>query len=154
LIAEQGKVRTAVEKTAAKYAPLEEKVRAARAEVQPPPAGSPKPDPAKPAPPLSLDPERAKQLEALRKELAEMARQEQQNVQLGQQVAGDLKQTAEKAASLPLMPAELAEQLRALEQAFQQAAVQPLQELAGRMARGADPKQDVPDLRQMQQRAD
>jgi hypothetical protein len=157
LIADQAKVREAVEKLNAKYAPLSEKIKAAQAEAQAK-AGSPMNDPGKPATAkasaLELEPQTAKMLEALRKELGELAKQEQQNAQLGQQIAGDIKNTAEQAAKQPLMPQQMAEQLTAMQQLFQQKAVQPLQELAAQMNQGANPRQNTPDLNQMQQLSD
>jgi hypothetical protein len=153
LIADQAKVREAVEKLNVKYAPLGDKIKAAQAKAQPP-AGSPQAnDPARPQVP-ELDPETAKQLQALRQELAELAKQEDQNTQLGQQIGAEMKNAAEQAGKLPLMPSQVADQLDALAKLFQQAAVRPLQDLAGRMNKGKDPKEAAPDMKAMQNLSD
>ncbi len=152
LIAEQAKVQETVKAMTAKYAPLEEKLQAvAKAEERPAPEGAPKPAEAANAP--KLDPETAKQLEELRKELAQLAGQEAQNVQLGQNVEAGLKQAAEQAANLKMLPSEMLNQLQALPRAFQTRALDPLQDLAAEMKQGADAKQPPPDLAAMQHEA-
>ena len=85
-------MQQAVEKLAEKYEPLTEKVEAVKAKQAPPEAAPnapnpPQPQPAaqpKPAKPLELDPEATKMLNELRAELAEITKQEEQNVQLSQ----------------------------------------------------------------------
>jgi hypothetical protein len=152
LIAEQAKVREAVEKLEAKYAPLAEKIEAAKAEMQAAPQGAPKVnDPAKPmtAPPLKLDPQSAKELAELQQQLAQLAAKEQQNAQLAQQIAGDLDKSAQQAGGLQMIPKPVLEQMQALQRAFQQNALQPLQDLASKMSQGADPKAGTPDLKGM-----
>jgi hypothetical protein len=154
LIAEQAKVQGSVEKLHAQYAPLLEKIEKEQAKIQPTPDG--KPDPKQPPVPAlpKLDPESAKALEALQKELAKLAPQEQQNVQLGKQIDDQLAKMAEQANKMQLLPQELADQLRALQQQFQNSALGPLQNLADRMSKGADPKQGAPDLKAMKEKAD
>lgn len=155
LIADQAKVQTALQATAAKYAPLQEKIQAAEAEVRPAPEGAAKPgDPPKPQEPPKLDPELAKQLDELRKELAQTAAREDQNVKLGEQVAAGLKQAAEQAANLKMLPAEMVQQLQEVPRAFQDRALQPLQDLAAGIKQGADPKQTNPPLADLQREAD
>jgi len=158
LIAEQAKVREAVEKMEAKYAPLVEKIEAAKAETRPAPEGAPKVnDPTKPAPtaaPLKLDPQSAKELAELQQQMAQLAAKEQQNAQLAQQIAGDLDKSAQQAGGLQMIPKPVLEQMQALQRAFQQSALQPLQDLAAKMAQGADPKAGTPDLKGMKAQGD
>jgi predicted nucleic acid-binding Zn-ribbon protein len=155
LLAEQSKVRERVEQLAAKYAPLMEKVEAAQAELREAPQGDPKvADALKQGTSLNLDPEAAKVLEALKKELGELGGKEQQNVQTAQQVAGELARSADQMSKMPMIPRQLSDQMKAAQQLFQQMAVPSLQDLAGRMTRGAEPRQAPPDLKGMQQLSD
>jgi hypothetical protein len=145
LIAEQAKVREAITKLDARYAPLTEKLRGAAADK---PA-----EQGKPTPPL--DPDTAKLLQALRQELADTAGREEQNAQRSQEIANDLKNAAEQAERLPLVPAPVAAEAKALEQLFQERGVQPLRDLAGRLQEGKDaqkPAPNLPDLRQRSER--
>lgn len=166
LIAEQAKVQESVQKMTAKYEPLSQKIKEAQALAQakaeaekanappqPAPApNAPPPPPAPPAPakPLELDPESAKLLEELRKELTQVAQQEEQNTQLSQQIANDLTATVAQAKALEMIPPQLNDQFQQLPQQFQQAAVQPLQNLAGEMRKGATPQQPPPNLKQLE----
>jgi hypothetical protein len=145
LIADQGKVQAALEKLSAKYAPLNEKVMAALLERKQ------AADPTKAATqkPAEMDPESVKQLQALRQELTELSKQEQQNAQLGQQIAGELKNIADQSATMPLMPRQVAEQMQAVQQSFQQKAVDPLQDLASRMQQAQNPQQDLPNVNEL-----
>jgi hypothetical protein len=155
LLAEQAKVNQAVDKLNDKYAPLVEKIRAAQAAAQAAPetpADPKNPAQPKPAPepkPLKLDPDTAKALEELQKELAKLAPQEQQNAQLGQQVANDLGSMAQQMANLKMLPQQMTNEMQALQQLFQSKALTPLQDLAGKMTNGADPKQGAPDIKEM-----
>jgi hypothetical protein len=155
LLAEQAKVREAVEKLNAKYAPLMEKVKEAQAGARPASEGTAKEkDPAQAAQDMKLDPESGKLFQELQKELAQLAQKEQQNVQLGQQVAADLARAAEQMANLKMMPQPLTQQMQALQQIFQQRAVPSLQNLQGQMSKGADPKQPPADLKGLQHASD
>ncbi len=156
LIAEQAKVKAEVERLVAKYAPLAEKLKEAEAKaaldapknVNP---GAPN-DPKTATPPL--DPETAKMLDALRKELADLAKLEQKNLEAGKALDADLAKSAEQAENMPLMPRPVADEMRALERAFQQAALQPLQNLLNQMQQGADPKQAAPNIGDLQNLGD
>jgi hypothetical protein len=150
LIARQAKVREAVERLAVKYAAVNEKVQAAQTEAQLKAAEAG----ANPEPQPQLDPELEKQLEALRKRLGELANQENQNTELAKQIANDLARSAEQARGLQMLPPQVADELQAMQQMFQRLAVHPLQNLAGQMAQGADPKQAAPDLRGMRRTSD
>src|SRR5262249_29245354 len=66
----------------------------------------------------------------------------------------DLKNAALQADKMPLLPQQVAEQMAALGQLFQQKAVQPLQDLSTRMEQGKDPAKAAPDVKEMQKVAD
>jgi hypothetical protein len=150
LIASQEKVRDAAEKLAAKYQPLVEKIEAQGAKVEIGPDGSVQvKDPNDKYGP-KLDPEAEKQLKELQKELSELAQQEQKNAQAAEQVHNDLGQMAQQAASNPLVPKPLSDQMKAVQDLFSQVGVQPMKNLAGQMTKGADPKNPPPDLKKMQ----
>ena len=154
LIAEQAKVREAVEKLAVKYATVDDKIKEAQAKAKPPePEKDPRtgrPLPPQPKPP-QLDPEMEKQLQELRKELGQLARQEQQNAELGKQIAADLAKTVEQANKLAMLPRDIAEQMQSVRQLFQERALGPLQNLAQEMQQGANPRQNAPDVKQLNQ---
>ncbi len=152
LIAEQAKVREAVEKLAVKYATVDDKIKEAQAKPPEPEKDSRtgKPVPPPPKPP-QLDPETERQLQELRKELAQLARQEQQNAALGKQIAADLAKTVEQAKKLAMMPRDIAEQMQGLQQLFQERALGSLQNLAQEMQQGANPRQNAPDVKQLNQ---
>jgi hypothetical protein len=152
LLTQQAKVREAVTKMEAQYKPLSEKVQAAKAaaEAKPKPEGAPQ----VPEPPPQLDPASQQQLDALRKELAELAKQEQQNADLAKQMGGDLNRIADEAAKQALLPPQVAQELAATRDLFNQLAAQPLQKLAGEMARGGQPQGQAPDLPDMKGQAD
>lgn len=156
LIAEQEKVRAAVEKLNDKYAPLMAKIREAEAKglTDAPRVANPAKEKTPPAPSIKLDPEDAKLLDALRKELAELSKQEQRNTKLGHLLGAELAKSADQAANMPLMPRQIADEMRALQNAFQQMAVKPLQDLTNQMRQGADPRQGPVDLNQLRARSD
>lgn len=87
-----------------------------------------------------------KKLADLRQELAKLATQEEANAQLGQQIQGELTQAANQMANSKLVPEELAAQMRAAEQMFQNSALQPMRDLVQAMKQAADPKQQKPDV--------
>jgi hypothetical protein len=159
LIAEQAKVQETVKAMEAKYEALEKKIETARAEAEarPAPKGDAKvPDPAKaekPAPP-KLDPEAMKQLEELRRELAQAAAKEEQNAQLGQQVEQGLQQAVEQAKNLAMLPPEMLRQLQNVPRMFEERALDPIRDLAGEMKQGAAPDQPAPDLAQIEHQAE
>jgi hypothetical protein len=160
LIADQTKIRDAVEKVAKQYSSLNEKVRAAEAEAWAKAAETPsRVEPGQvPAPPpaaaLKLDAEAEKALQELRREMAELARQEGKNVQLGQQIDNDLAQTVDRATKLQMLPKEVADQLQELQKLFNQLGLQPLQNLAARMNQGSDARQTPPDLKRVKSDSD
>jgi hypothetical protein len=157
LIGEQTKIRDTVEKVAAKNSTLNEKVKAAVAEAKAKAAETAKDNPAQAqadAAPPKLDPDSEKALQELRKELAELAKHEAQNVQLGKQIADDLARTVDQAKKLQMLPREIAKQLDELQKQFQQLGIQPLEALANRMDKGSDAKNAPPDLKQLNKESD
>lgn len=154
LISEQAKVRSAVTKLEAKYASVENKVRAAKEKAEQA-AATHSTSPANAAPqPLKLDAATEKALQELRRELAQLSGSENQNVQLGQQVKGDLDRIAEQVQKSKLMPAEMSREMAALQQAFERMAVNPLQDLAARMQQGATGARPDPAVADLKQRSD
>jgi hypothetical protein len=159
LIAEREKVKQKVDQTAAKYDALNAKIReaVAGAEIKPKlgPDGKPL-DPKNPAnsPLAKLDPETQKNLEALRKELAELFAQENKNVALAQQMTNELAQTAQRAEQMPLLDRKFKDDLKELHDLFQGLALDPLKDLAQQFQQGSQPQQTPGDLRGMKQKSD
>jgi hypothetical protein len=161
LIEEQAKVQAAVQKMAVQHAALTEKIQTARAQAR----AEARPDSndaarkekegaPKAAEPLKLDPEAAAQLEAVRREVGQLASREEQNAGLAEQVAGALKQAGEQAADLKMLPSEMLHQLDSVQKAFRAGALQPLRDVAGDLKRGADAHQPAPDLAELQRDTD
>jgi hypothetical protein len=158
LIAEQKKVQTDVEKLNREYANLTAKVKEAEAQAN---AQPPKIDPAtgKPLPPdlPALDPETAKRLAEVQRELARLGQLEQQNAATADQMAKDLAKSAEDAAKLGMLPAPVSDQMRGAQQAFEQMVARAMQDFGRDLGRSADPKTgdgrlNVPDLAALQQK--
>jgi hypothetical protein len=158
LIGEQDKVQDAVEKLAKKYKPVSEKLEQAKTEAIDKLSHA---DPAKPIDPAALKPEdvaKATELDKettqalaeLRTELAEVAKMENQNLQLGQQVASELAELSKQAPNQQMLPPEVASQLDAVQKAFEQMAVQPLQDLNSLMQKGTQAANKDPQLAQVQ----
>ncbi|MEO1995522.1 MAG: hypothetical protein ABGZ17_09630, partial [Planctomycetaceae bacterium] len=158
LIGEQNKVQETVEKLAKKYKPVSEKLEQAKVEAVEKLA---KADPAKPVDPQTLKPEdiaKATELDAdttkalaeLRSELGEVAKLENQNLQLGKQVASELAELSKQAPDQQMLPPEVARQLDTVQKAFQQMAVQPLEDLNALMQKGTQAANKDPQLAQVQ----
>jgi hypothetical protein len=155
LLAEQKKVQEAVEKMNKEYATLTEKARAQN-DVQ---AGD-----TKPVPPqtikdkdktLKLDPQSAKRLAEVQKELAKLAKEEEKNASQAQQISDDLKKAVEQADNLEMLPKPVTEQMQETRQTFQNMVADAMRDLGQRMNRDADAKQTpAPDLKDLQQRSD
>lgn len=153
LIADQAKVRVVLEKLSGQYATLMDKIDAAKLKtgtVKEAAPGKPPPPPEMP----KLDAESVKMLQGLQGALKELAKQEEQNVQLGKQVSDDLVKAAAEAAKLDLLPQQVGAQMKELQEQFQRLAMQPLQNLAARLNQGADPKQGAPDLNDLKKLGD
>ena len=130
LVAQQEKVKAKVQELEEKYKPLSEKIEKAQAEAAEAEKTDPadpkadpkaKPEPKVPPKPVALSPEEQKQLDELKKQLAEVTAQENKNAALSEQVKTDLKNLAEQAQKNDLLPPQIAEQMKNLEQAFQEA---------------------------------
>jgi len=156
LISEQKKVEEAVERVAENYKPLTEKVEQAQAEARQEADAQKKANPDKPveAKPIELDAEAKKEMEALRGELNEIVKQEDQNIKLSQELANGAKALADHADNLQMLPPEIAQQLRMAEQAFQEMAVQPMQQLRDLMNQAAQPAATDPQLPEAQRQSD
>jgi hypothetical protein len=156
LIAEQKKVQGTIEKLNKEYVSLTEKVR--EQAVQQPEETKPGTAPKTPPDPqrnLKLDPESAKRLAELQKELAKLAQEEAKNTSQAQQISTDLARVVEQAEKLDLLPRPVAEQMQATQQTFQNLVADAMRELGQRMSQDADPRQTpAPDLRDLQQRGD
>ncbi len=142
LIEDQAKVRAALQKTTAEHSALTAQLKAASDQAR----GAAQPDSRAGQPPQKLDPEAAAQLAAVRREAAQLAAREEQNAALAGEVAGALKQSAEQAAELKMLPAELLHQAEGVDQAFRAGVLQPLKDVAADLKRGADAQQPAPDL--------
>jgi hypothetical protein len=96
----------------------------------------------------------ASELEAVRREVGQLAAAEEQNARLAEQVADALRQAAEQAGELKMLPSEMLRQLGGLQQEFRSGAVQPLREVAEDLKRGADARQPAPDLKALRSDTD
>jgi hypothetical protein len=96
----------------------------------------------------------AAELAAVRRESGRLAGLEEQHAGLAEQLAGTLKQAADQAAELKMIPSELLRQLEGVEKAFRAGAVQPLHEAAADLRRGADANAPTPDLPALRQDTD
>ncbi len=161
LIAEQAKVSQTLETLAAEYQPLQDALARAQAETQAAAraaagqeqAGS-QPDPATQRPqaaPLQLDEQTAQKLAELQQQLAQLAAQEQQNSQQGQQLAAELGQQVQQAQQLHLLAPELASEMAAAQQAFEQLAARAMQQLAQAMQQQAQAMQQQAQAMQQAQ---
>lgn len=142
LIAEQTKVSEALETLAADYQPLEETLERARAESQAAARAAAQQlsgnaaqqsAPAQQGAPIQLDAPTVQQLAELQQRLAQLAAQEQQYSQHGQQLAAELGQAVQQAQQLDLLVPELAAEMAAAQQAFEQLAAHAMQQLAQAM---------------------
>ena len=148
LISEQKKVQTKVEKLDKQYAQTTEKVRKEQAAApQPPPAADPKTTPT--PPPVSgptLDPETAKQLAELEKQLADLAKEQNKNAEDAAHLNNDLTKANAEAEKLQTLPPVVAAEMKALQQTFEQTAVKAMKNLGDQFHQGANPKAEAPDL--------
>ena len=154
LIAAQKNVQGKVEKLNAQYAPMAEKVRKDQEAAPPPPLA----DPTKPPPPPKdgpkIDPETAKQMAELQKQLADLARQQETNTQAASQLNNDLANAAAQADRLKSLPQPLVQQMQSLQQAFEQTAVHGMQNLTQQFNQGANPQAGAPNLPDIGQKTD
>ncbi len=154
LVQEQAKVETAAEALAEKYEDLTEKLEQAQAvaEAQAEAAAEANQPPPEPMP-IVLDAAAQQQLQELRAELAQLAPTEEKAVQLGHEVANELLQMAEQSKTLETLPPEVAAQVQGIQQAFEQLAVKPLEELNKLVKEAAQPAKPDPQLPQIEQQS-
>ncbi|MCY2968235.1 MAG: hypothetical protein NT069_32165 [Planctomycetota bacterium] len=155
LVAEQAKVEQKIEQLKEKNETLTEKVAEAQAEAQKQAdaeAAKNPPDPNQPPPapkPLALDAPTQQALADVRKELAELAKQEEANANASAQIAAELKASAESAAKLELLPPQILDQVKAIPEKVQAEAVKPLQEMTKDLQQGSAADTAPPNLPQM-----
>ncbi|HWB13855.1 MAG TPA: hypothetical protein VG826_31805 [Pirellulales bacterium] len=153
LIADQAAVKQTVEKLEDKYAPLEKTIEEAEAKAREAARLAAEANPQAPPPQIKpeLDAETTKQLDELRQALAQAAATEQQNANVGKELAGALMRAAEQAAQLQMLPTELVSEMRATQEAFERLAVKPMEALAADLQQAATPQQSDPDLNDLAQ---
>ena len=156
LIGDQEKVKTKIDKLAAKYETLNEAIRAAQSDVELRPKRNPMGivDPKDPAnQPLNrLDPKVQKELDGLKKELGELFGQENPNVAQAQQLSNELDAMRKQAEQLGLIDPTVLNELKNLQKQFNELALDPLKDLAAQMHRGSCAPETPPDLKAMQQK--
>ncbi|HEX7448464.1 MAG TPA: hypothetical protein VF306_13005 [Pirellulales bacterium] len=151
LIGEQAKVKETVEKLADEYAPLERTVEEAEAkarqQAREQAAANPQAPP--PNPQMQLDGAATQKLNELRQKLAEAAGKEEQNANVGKQLANELAQAAQQAERLQMLPPEMVDEMKAAQQAFDQLAAKPMEGLAKQLRQASTPAQNDPNLGEM-----
>jgi hypothetical protein len=152
LMAQQKKVQEQIEKANKDFAPVADKVQAAMDDAD---RAREKADPKKPPEPVKLDPEVAKKFAQLQAELAKLSQQQLQNANNAEQLNKDLAAAVESAKNLTLLPQEIAREMEATQQAFDQLISKAMNKLGQDMARDAAPNSpQAPNLPGMQQRGD
>lgn len=155
LIAKQKAVREKVEAAEKRFDPLQDKIEAMqRADAlkadpaKTPPAARAEParQPLAPEQVARLSPDEQRQLNDLRKELAELEAQQNQAEHAAQQLTGELKTLADRAEALPLAGKEVADGFRDVQGQFQSRAITPLAELVGEFRKGANAANAPTDL--------
>jgi hypothetical protein len=96
------------------------------------------------AKPVQLDSPSAQELAAMQRELAELAKQQQTGLQQGEQLNQDLNRAAEQASKMPLLKGQIAEQMKAMQQTFEQQAVQAMKDLLAQMSKAAAARKEMP----------
>jgi hypothetical protein len=153
LIAEQKKVKEKIDQVQAKYDALNTKVQAAVEEARA--KATPKDgQPPKDVPPPAIDLKDAQQMAELRKELNDLFGQEQKNVGAAAALDQELKNLAANAQKASLLNGEITKQMQDLAGQFKGAALDPLQDLAGRLQQGANSAATPPDLKDTKARSD
>ena len=136
LSAAQQKVKDAVDQMASRFEPAVEQAANAAALTN---AGNTSAG-------VKLDAETLKAMEEVKNKLADTALAEQQNAELARQFSASVAAAAEDAARLPLMPSEMAEQMKLLRQAFDNTVLAPMERLTSTMQAGSRAGQVPPDL--------
>ena len=158
LIDDQTKVVDRLEELEQKFEPLEQKLADAETQArqealkaaaanpqQPPPAASPE---------LKLDEATTQELAQLRQELAQATGQEEQNANVGRQLAAELDQAAKQAEAMQTLPAEIVSEMKTAQEIFDQAASKPLDQLAQQMRQAANTDKRNPHVPEMAQAAE
>ncbi len=169
LVVKQKQIQDKTEQLEKDARDLTEKIEAAREEDakadEAKPDATPKADPKANDPatkpdeqpadkPVELTAEEQKTLDQLKAELNKLAGAEDQNARLSEQVKNDLGALAKQAAENPLVPPQVAEQMKKLENVFEKAAVDPLKRLAEEIKKAADPKQQDTKLPKINKQAE
>ncbi|HEV7224674.1 MAG TPA: hypothetical protein VGN42_18330 [Pirellulales bacterium] len=153
LVEEQTKVADKLEELEKKYEPLEEKLAEAEAqavaEAQKAAEANPQQPPPANAPELKLDEAMAKELAELRQELAQVAGQEEQNANVGKQLANELNLAVQQAEQMKTLPAEIVSEMKAAQETFDQLAAKPLEQLAQQIRQAANTDKRDPHVEQM-----
>jgi hypothetical protein len=153
LIGEQKKIQEQIQHLNKEYAAVAERAQTALDQAKPK-EGTVDPK-GKPPEPVKLDPETARRLMELQKELAKLGQQEQQNANLAQQIAADLAKAAEQANKLEMLPKAIAHEMQTAQQQFQNLVANAMRNLGQEMSQASSPNpQNAPDLKGMQQKGD
>ncbi len=83
-----------------------------------------------------------------------MAQVEQKATQLSKEVANELQQLADQSTDLEMLPPEIAEQVQGIAEAFEQLAVQPIEELNNLVKEAAQPANLDPRLPEIQEQSE
>ena len=152
----------ATKEQAAKEQAAKEQAKNDPAKTDPAKPEPTKPDPTKPMPQtpppsppeVKLDADGQKMLGELKQELAQLQQQEQQNATAAEQLKEQLKALAAEADKQQLVPPQLQREMQNLSEAFQEAAVTPLKDLAAEIQKSAQPKEQDPKLPQLEARGE
>jgi cell division septum initiation protein DivIVA len=147
LIGEQRKVKKKIDQVQAKYDALNTKVQSAVEEAKA--RGKPRDEPLP-----QLDPKDAREMENLRKELAELVGHEQKNLEAATRLDQELKNLAAQAQKSPLLNGAINKEMQDLSARFKNAALDPLADLASQLQQGATADKSPPDLRDTKARSD
>ena len=166
LISQQKKIQNKSNELEENYKDLTEKIEKAKADAEEQKKKDAEKDPKKDADdkkkadkpeaekPVELDPEEQKKLAELKKELAKLAADENKNAALSEQVKNDLGALAKQAEENPLVPPQVADQIKQLEGAFEKAAVDPLKQLAKDLQEATKPKEQDTKLPEINKKAE
>ena len=157
LVQEQAKVEAIADELEAKFGNLTDKIEQAQAAAEAKAEAETKNNPTQPAvppKPIELNESEKQQLQELKQELAKVTPIEDRALQLAQEVANEMKQVADQSAKLDMLAPEIAEQVQGVQEAFQELALQPMQELRNLVNDGAQPAQADPQLSEIEAQSD
>ena len=150
LIAQQAKLHASVQDLVVQYLPLARLV-GTLGEADPAQAPELTDNVDAPEVEAQLNDAQAQQLEALSKQLKELAAQQQQNIQLGEQIDKELAQAVTDTEELEMMPPQAQQHMMMLQQQFQQTTLNPMRRLSEQLSQGAEQRMTEPQTEQMQQ---